>query len=301
MKTNSRKRLLVSSVAMLLVAMLALGTATYAWFTQNTSATTSNLSVYTSKSSSLEISKSTAVWGSTVDYEFANKKLLPASTADGKNWFEAVAADEKSFASAKGEVKSISLTSGRNNSYFFKEQLNIRNAGAAAVENVKIKFTIGNSSTYDYLRVALVPTTGTGASVADSPETGKSFVNYVYANTSNNSSSTTGEGESAVTTYSKKYGAIATVTGTGSTQTFTTTDITPISGDATTGLVTIDVTGTGEKLDAYDASAGEDGYDCRYYNLYVWFEGQDLQCYNANAGVVVPDIQFSVEGSTVDN
>lgn len=44
MKTKSRKRLLISSVAMLLVAMLALGTATFAWFTQNTSATANEFS-----------------------------------------------------------------------------------------------------------------------------------------------------------------------------------------------------------------------------------------------------------------
>ena len=39
MKTSSKRRVLISSVAMLLVAMLALGTATYAWFTVDTKAT----------------------------------------------------------------------------------------------------------------------------------------------------------------------------------------------------------------------------------------------------------------------
>ena len=55
MKTKSRKRLLISSVAMLLVAMLALGTATFAWFTQNTSATADGITVRTSKTSSLKM------------------------------------------------------------------------------------------------------------------------------------------------------------------------------------------------------------------------------------------------------
>ena len=63
MKTTSRKRLLISSVAMLLVAMLALGTATFAWFTSSTTATASNINVKTIKSSELQISKSTRVWG----------------------------------------------------------------------------------------------------------------------------------------------------------------------------------------------------------------------------------------------
>ena len=57
MKTTSRKRLLISSVAMLLVAMLALGTATFAWFTQSTTATANGINVKTIKSSELVISK----------------------------------------------------------------------------------------------------------------------------------------------------------------------------------------------------------------------------------------------------
>ena len=57
MKTKSRKRLLISSVAMLLVAMLALGTATFAWFTQNTSATANEFSAKTVKASELKTFK----------------------------------------------------------------------------------------------------------------------------------------------------------------------------------------------------------------------------------------------------
>lgn len=55
MKTNSRKRLLVSSVAMLLVAMLALGTATYAWFTTNPNANASGLQMKATASKGLMI------------------------------------------------------------------------------------------------------------------------------------------------------------------------------------------------------------------------------------------------------
>ena len=52
MKTRlyTRKRALISSVAMLLVAMIALGTATFAWFTRSTSTTAEGLNVKTIKS-----------------------------------------------------------------------------------------------------------------------------------------------------------------------------------------------------------------------------------------------------------
>ena len=55
MKTASRKKLLVSSVAMLLVAMLALGTATFAWFSTSTTAKANNLTVQTIQTSNLLI------------------------------------------------------------------------------------------------------------------------------------------------------------------------------------------------------------------------------------------------------
>ena len=59
MKTRlyTRKRALISSVAMLLVAMIALATATFAWFTKSTTATADQIKVQTIKASELVISK----------------------------------------------------------------------------------------------------------------------------------------------------------------------------------------------------------------------------------------------------
>ena len=60
--TKFRKRALLSSVAMLLVALVALGSATFAWFTQSTTATASGLAISTTKSSELKVAK--------VDFDF---------------------------------------------------------------------------------------------------------------------------------------------------------------------------------------------------------------------------------------
>lgn len=65
MKANSRKRVLISSVAMLLVAMVALGTSTFAWFTQSPTANASGL-----------VLKATAAKG---------LKVLSESQGDGRN------------------------------------------------------------------------------------------------------------------------------------------------------------------------------------------------------------------------
>ncbi len=266
MKKNSKKRVLLSSVAMLMVGAVSLGTATYAWFTQSTVATTKNLGVRTAKSSSLQISGATAPWGTSVDYQFADKLLIPASSANGTKWFTADAASETDPAFKAGTASEITLTSGKNTTYFFKDQLNVRNYGAAAVENVKIKFSLPNGADYDYVRVALVETDDKGVNVAS---TG-TFANCVYANDT------------------ELYKAVSGIEGTGTAQTIKTTDITP----ADNGEIEIPVA---TKLDAF---VSESDFSAKYYNLYVWFEGQDPDCYNTNAGVSIPNIEFTVEGTT---
>lgn len=229
MKTNSRKRLLVSSVAMLLVAMLALGTATYAWFTSNTTATANGLNVKTSKTSTLEISKSDHEWGTSVDYAHT-QSMYPASTANGTAFFKTVAAAKTAF--DRDETQPIESASG--GTYVFAEQLNVKNSGEGTVSDITITI---NNFTCKYGRIALVPATEAGA--ISYPE-GKEFKNYVY--------DTDGEA----------YDALNNTSG-------TTTEITPDNS------MVIDVPDLGTN-------------EAAYYNLYVWFEGQDTWCFDTNAG-----------------
>ena len=57
--TKFRKRALLSSVAMLLVALVALGSATFAWFTENPQVTASGIVAYGQTSQGLEIQTAT--------------------------------------------------------------------------------------------------------------------------------------------------------------------------------------------------------------------------------------------------
>ena len=151
MKKSSRKRLLISSVAMLLVAMLALGTATFAWFTSNTSATADKINVQTTKSSELKVSKNDLSWQDSISYGMDSAKTLrPISSADGSNWYSSVA-----------EVKTASTSNGSYvsqtdlDNYVFVDMLNIKNAGGQDCSNVKI--TIDATVNSDFARIALVP------------------------------------------------------------------------------------------------------------------------------------------------
>ncbi len=252
MKTTSRRRLLVSSLCMLLVAIVAMGTATFAWFTSSTTATASGINVQTIKASELQISSINTDWGTTVDYGQKNKVLLPASTANGTAWFKANALDKGAFTAKADTVASVGDTEKGN--YYFVDQLNVRNNGEADVEKVTIKFSVPNN----YLRIALVETSERGANKAN---TGV-FTDSVY--------------DADGVLYNAYSGTDAT------------TAITPKTE------YTIDVGTLKGKAD------GAESGDAAYYNLYVWFEGQDAQCVDTNAGAIVSDITFTVSGDTVD-
>lgn len=263
MKTSSKRRVLISSVAMLLVAMLALGTATFAWFTTSTDPYADKFSAKTTKQSTLLLANDTrAGWSTHLEYGVANKTMYPAS-GNGTAWVMGTSDD-----SLKGTIDTTTLKSvlpstadGLNaDDYVFVDELNLYNNGTAAVEDVNIDFymnTANNNGTASYARVALVPIDGTKVSASDLVALG----NNVYSTTV------------------KTYQPIINTTGT--------------TGDSITtkNAFHIDVTGTDEVMEA-----GEK----RYYKLYVWFEGQDADCVDANSGQVIPGLRFDISSSIVE-
>ena len=264
MKAKSRRRLLISSVAMLLVAMLALGTATFAWFTSSTTATASGINVQTTKASELQISKSDLNWGTTVNYN-TTATFQPASSINGANWFTAEAGARDSYEKKSG-TNFVALTSANKGGYVFEETLNVRNNGEAAVNSVTITFTIGETATTtgkNYVRVAVVPVTISGtvstATVTAATPTPADFQAGVY------------DVDGAA------YNAVSSTTA-------ASTEITP----KTTYSVSV------------GNLAGKSGSTiaAKYYKVYVWFEGQDEDCADVYAGNALPSISFQVTGTT---
>lgn len=245
MKAKSRKHLLISSIAMLLVAAVALGAATYAWFTSSTTATASGINVRTIQASELQISKSDVVWDTTLNYGVSNKILLPTSTANGTAWFTGNAVDRDNFA-----TDGTYTTIPNKDNYYFTEQLNVQNAGAATVEDVEISFAAPPGC--DYWRVAIVEANASGI---EATLTGD-FTQSVFDNSGT------------------PYNAVTSTTAAD-------TEITPKT--------------------TYTVSVGDLAEnDVKYYNIYVWFEGQDEECKDVNAGQQIPDITFTVSGTTAD-
>lgn len=263
MKTTSRKRLLISSVAMLLVAMLALGTATFAWFTTSTNPYADKFSAKTTKQSTLLLSDNTrSGWTSHLEYGVANKTMYPAS-GNGTSWVKGTASNSLTGAIDKNTLQAVapSAAAGVNKSdYLFAQELNLKNNGTADITNVAIDFylnTDSNNASADYARVALVPIDGTQVGADDYVALG----NNVYS------------------TAAKTYKPIINTNGTEGAQ---------ISTKAT---FHVDVT-TGDEVMKPD--------EVRYYKLYVWFEGQDENCVDALSGQKIPGLRFDVSSTMVE-
>ena len=255
MKAKSRRRLLISSVAMLLVAMLALGTATFAWFTTSTSATANGINVGTVKSSNLKISRVGHSWEDSINYNHASSLYKPTSSVDGINWKTAVAAVKDDYAkndAAYGvagtiPAQSTSDLAGLDN-YVFVDELNIKNAGDVNATNVTITVSVAQDSTFSqYGRIALVP------SDVNYKMTG-TFKDSVYAN--------------ETTAYTPGYDTVK---------------ITPSSIDTPITVATT-------------LAPGDE--NAKYYRLFVWFEGEDTDCKDVNAGQVLSGLTFTVSGTT---
>lgn len=270
MKTTSRKRLLISSVAMLLVAMLALGTATFAWFTTDTTTQAKGISVQTSKKSLLLVSSRTSEWTDNLNYNFgtdAAKNLLqPASSYDGAHWYKAQADNGLSGAATNGEkITGVGTAAAEGN--VFCNMLNVKNTGAEPAENVMITATINETavtSGKNYLRVALVPSnckadTGRGNATVESAE---KFRDNIYS-----------AGDDAAKPVEYVGASVADTAG-------------------AIKAADLDVSTKGNSISVNAGTLKKD--EAKYYMLIVWFEGQDEDCQDANAGNEMPNITFNI-------
>ena len=266
MKAKSRRRLLISSIAMLLVAMLALGTATFAWFTSSTTATASGINVQTTQASELQISKSDLNWGTSVNYNMTTAAVYqPASSEDGTHWFTAEAGARDNYEKKTG-TNFNSINASDKSGYYFEETLNVKNAGTAAIDQISIswQWTETGTTGKNYLRVALVPitisgTVNTAALEAAKPADAATFRAGVFAADNTSYYPVAADGSAASAT------AIA---------------------PKNTYSVTV------PKLTGGSAA---------YYKLYVWFEGQDVDCQDVYAGNTMPSISFQVTGTTTQS
>lgn len=279
MKTHllTKKRALISSVAMLLVAIIALGTATFAWFTSSTEAYADGVYVRTTKVSNLVLnSKLDANWRTHVEYNVGGvnggktelKKLSPVSTVNGIDWYYAEAKEGTSFEADTATKYETAMDPLKNvNDYYFADQINIKNAGKADCKDVKITID-GDLGSYG--RIAVVPVTDKGKTTILPLEEGKTkWKDYIIDKD--------GVGYKAATGTT-----LRTLKEDGSYEDASVEAVTP----STSKVIKVGTIAP-EKV--------------KYFNVYVWFEGQDKECINSNSGQFIPNLTLTVDGTAVDD
>lgn len=111
MNSKAIKRQLLAAIAMVLVAAIALGSSTYAWFVASGTVTATGMKVQATSEGGLAISHGGEAWGTTADGGIANaKNLKPASTADFTKWSTATAADPSKKDADSTTRKEITVT-----------------------------------------------------------------------------------------------------------------------------------------------------------------------------------------------
>lgn len=95
MNSKAIKRQLLAAIAMVLVAAIALGSSTYAWFVASGTVTATGMDVKVKAETGLSISYDNEAWGTTATAGMeAAKALFPTSTYDLIDWYHASAINE---------------------------------------------------------------------------------------------------------------------------------------------------------------------------------------------------------------
>ena len=150
MNSKAIKKQLLAAVAMVLVAAVALGSSTYAWFVASDTVTATGMRVQAMSEGGLAISYGGEAWGTSATAHMEDttaKKLYPASTKDMTKWSHAMAADTK-LSTAKADtykditsdvIKDSSFVD--NNSYVVMKEFKIRSTatGSDAATGLYVK------------------------------------------------------------------------------------------------------------------------------------------------------------------
>lgn len=285
MKTTSRRRVLVSSVSMLLVATLALGTATFAWFTNNTSVAADGLQVKAGAATGLQITGDNGdEWGPKYTFNKDGKTtiatLQPVSADYSKE--DGTAYDKFGTPYFPGEAKvdgpwseedtanflewtpatypKATETTGdayAANEFFAVYEVGIKSTTGAIKEDVYMKLNyVGDENKGDFIRVAVLKQGGTSTNIA-----GDTIVNVYGSDTAPNAINA----------------------------------ISPVKSEAQK-LVGPDATQEDKGIKIADG--GKVTSTPQYFTVLVWFEGQDEQCTDVNqqaTGTITIDFYYTPE------
>lgn len=247
--THSRKKMLLSSIAMLLVALVALGSATYAWFTANPNASASGVKLRTTAAAGLVIRTDTdTTWSHNAalrkgETDYFNLNPVSQDQAAPANFWTVPAEGSDAFTAAAGENMSAAIAG----TDYYTEKVYFRlSDGSDVTANAGKKVQISGVS----ITAAAGATMQNAIRVSVAAADGTMLGTWALA---------TG-------------GANGTLTGTGKTA----SPFSPALAAVATGL-TVDTKQTGLSADGSD--------ETKYVTVYVYLDGQDNDCYSDKVGI----------------
>lgn len=276
MNSKAIKRQLLAAIAMVLVAAIALGSSTYAWFVASGSVTAEGMKVQAKAEGGLAIrwaGMASELWATTASAKMtAAKALLPASTANLAKWTYAKAlkanasnADTSTYNDVTGTVFAGDAGAYAENDYVVMQPFEIRSTAANKLAKglyvSGVTVTRGNNTDKDLdmairVGVRLVTKDGFSGNYIYAPLTGAT-TDYIWKDATQNNK------ETDVT-----LAAVGT------------------ADDSNSQLVNKDETvpfGEGQAVKV---------------QVFIWYEGEDAKLYSDN--FITNDLSISVEFSSYD-
>lgn len=320
---NKRKQMLLSSAIMLIVAVLALTSTTFAWFTTTNTANVQEIKFKASTAGGIDMSFTAAndSWRSTVtasDFVAANNGILYTGSTDTPAISGATSMTPVSAANAyttggklpifAGTVENgvVTASAAAVGSGYYAFNLYFRNTGAEAI-SLKLDTTsaaksgvAGDASNggvvtgiEDAVRVAFIYQGATASDVADPSAAARALAATAAGNATiwmpNYKTHTTFATSTSRVTAGDAEPAYQGITEAG---TFSYTGGRAVAGgQGMTGSTAAVTTESGDGADITIATIGSN--KIIKVTVYVWIEGQDVDCNNAEAaGNVVANLAF---------
>ena len=163
MKTTKRSKMLVSSIAMLLVALVALGSATYAWYTLNKKVETGPVTISASAPTGLLISDDNSTYKTNLEWTDEVEKdpvsiafATPASTMDEATDLIASCVTKEA---AEYNSYTAKTTGGATSTSYVAKTFYVKSTGDTTLNDVTAKLTPGGTVTGTYINAVLVDIT----------------------------------------------------------------------------------------------------------------------------------------------
>ena len=286
MNSKAIKKQLLAAVAMVLVAAVALGSSTYAWFVASGSVTAKGMKVQAQAEGGLAIRYGTGDWGITATAGMPEAKtLLPASTKNMTAWSYAKASSAKEYNADTTTRKDITTdvlgtdkkTYNENNQYVVMKEFQIR----STADSPK---ALG-------LFVSNVTVTAGG----QNPEVNQSLSTALRVGVRYEPDSTVGNAKSYI------YGPVKIGDKTDAKNIPTSMYTWYQDNTDTNGTpVTLDEFGTKNdtksQLVAQDTAIAFENSKCVKVQVFIWFEGEDKNLYSENFSA--EDLNVTVEFSS---